>query len=176
MLKDPKVLTFLIISFVATTQLQFYYMGTSRYLEELGFRTASIPAIMTVAQLAEIVAMAQVLPYVLPKLGYQATLTIGVGLWVLMYAVYLAGRPRWLVVASMGLHGFAFAFFLDAAVIYVNAIAPSELRGSAQSLYAVVTLGLGLFVGTQFTGWVLDRLRQETGYHWRAIFTIPAPC
>jgi len=173
MLKDPKVLIFLLISFVATTQLQFYYMGTSRYLEDLGFRTSSIPAIMTVAQLAEIVAMAQVLPFVLPRLGYQATLTIGVGLWVLMYAVYLAGHPRWLVVASMGLHGFAFAFFLDAAVIYVNAIAPSELRGSAQSLYAVVTLGLGLFAGTQFTGWVLDRLRRETGYAWRAIFTIP---
>jgi nucleoside transporter len=173
MLKEPKVLTFLIISFVATTQLQFYYMGTARFLEDLGFRTSSVPAIMTVAQLAEILAMAQVLPYVLPKLGYQITLTIGVVLWVLMYAVYLAGRPRWLVVASMGLHGFAFAFFLDAAVIYVNAIAPSQLRGSAQSLYAVVTLGFGLFVGTQFTGWVLDRLRKDAGYQWRVIFAIP---
>lgn len=174
-LKDPKVLTFLIISFVAATQLQFYYMGTSRFLEEIGFRTASIPAIMTVAQLAEIVAMAQVLPFVLPKLGYQATLTIGVVLWVLLYAVYMIGRPRWLVVASMGLHGFAFAFFLDAAVIYVNRITPEQLRGSAQSLYAAVTLGLGLFVGTQFTGWVLDRLRKDTGsgYRWRAIFAIP---
>lgn len=172
-LADRKVLVFLIISFVATSQLQFYYMGTSRFLEDIGFRRASIPAIMTVAQLAEILAMAQVLPFVLPRLGYQITLTIGVSLWVLLYAVYLVGRPRWLVVSAMGLHGFAFAFFLDAAVIYVNALAPQELRGSAQSLYTAVTLGLGLFVGTQLTGLVLDRLRTESGYRWRAIFAIP---
>lgn len=172
-LRDPKTLTFLVISFVATTQLQFYYMGTSRFLEDIGFRSASIPAIMTVAQVAEILAMAQVLPFVLPKIGYQLTLTIGVALWVLLYAVYLVGRPRWLVFASMGLHGFAFAFFLDAAVIYVNHISPTALRGSAQALYAAVTLGLGLFVGTQLTGWILDRFRTPTGYRWRAIFAIP---
>ena len=174
LLRDSKVLVFLIISFVATSQLQFYYMGTSRFLEEIGFRTASVPAIMTVAQLAEIVAMAQVLPFVLPRLGYRVTLTIGVVLWVLLYAVYLVGRPRWLVIVSMGLHGFAFAFFLDAAVIYVNAIAPVALRGSAQSLYTAVTLGLGLFVGTRFTGLALDRLRAASGGHrWRVIFAIP---
>ncbi len=172
-LADARVLTFLIVSFVVTSQLQFYYMGTSRFLEDIGFRTASVPAIMTVAQIAEILAMAQVLPFVLPKLGYQVTLTLGVGFWVLLYAVYLAGRPRWLVVAAMGLHGLAFAFFLDAAVIYVNSIAPKELRGSAQSLYTVVTLGAGLFVGTQLTGFVLDRLRTQNGYRWRVIFAIP---
>ncbi len=170
---DVKIVVFLVISFVVTAQLQYYYMGTSRFLEEIGFRTASIPAIMTVAQLAEIVAEALAMPHILPWLGYEWTLMMGVVLWALLYLIYLLGRPRWLVVACMALHGFAFAFFLDAASIYVNRIAPQELRGSAQSLYAVVTLGLGLFVGTQCTGRVLDWLRSEEGHRWRAIFAIP---
>ena len=172
-LGDRKVVTFLVISFVATTQLQFYYMATSRFLEDIGFGRASIPAIMTVAQLAEILAMAQVAPFALLRFGYQTTLTIGVALWIVLFAVYLWGRPRWLVVGSMGLHGFASAFFLDAAIIYVNRIAPPALRGSAQSLYTVVTLGLGLFAGTQLTGLVLDRFRTPAGYRWRSIFAIP---
>lgn len=172
-LSDLKIVTFLFLSFVVTAQLQYYYMGTSRFLEEIGLRTATIPAVMTIAQLAEIAAEAQVLPWILPRLGYQGTLTVGVALWAILYAVYWIGRPRWLVIVSMALHGFAFAFFLDAGTIYVNRIAPSQLRGSAQSLYVVVTLGLGLFLGTQCTGRVLDRLRTETGHRWRAIFAIP---
>jgi MFS family permease len=73
----------------------------------------------------------------------------------------------------MALHGLAFAFFLESANVYVNKIAPPQLRGSAQSLYTAVTMGLGLFVGTQMTGWVLDRLRSEQGHRWRVIFAIP---
>jgi nucleoside transporter len=173
LLRDPKILTFLAISFVATAQLQYYFMGTARYLEEIGFRPAAIPALMTVAQVAEIAAVIQLLPLLLPRLGYQATLTTGIAMWAVLFAVYAVGRPPWLVVASMVLHGLAFAFFLESANVYVNKVAPPQLRGSAQSLYTAVTMGLGLFVGTQMTGRVLDRLQSEHGYRWRAIFAIP---
>ncbi len=173
LLGNPNVLIFLGISLIASTQLQFYYFGTSKFLEDIGCRHANIPALMSVAQLAEIVATAQVLPLLLPRIGYQWTLAIGPLLWVAMYAVYVIQRPRWLVVASMGLHGFAFAFFFDAAIVYLNQIAPPEIRGTVQSLYTMVTLGLGLFIGTHFTGLVLDRYRSEGKYNWRAVFATP---
>jgi MFS family permease len=73
----------------------------------------------------------------------------------------------------MALHGFAFAFFFDAAIVYMNQVAPTAIRGTAQSLYIVVTLGLGLFLGTRFTGMVLDRCRVEGGYRWRTVFATP---
>lgn len=173
LLRDPKILTFLVISIAATAQLQCYFMGTARFLEDLGFRPAVIPALMTVAQVAEIVAVIQLLPFMLPRLGYQVTLTTGIAMWAVMFAVYAVGRPRWLVVAAMALHGLAFAFFLESANIYVDKIAPTQLRGSAQSLYTAVTMGFGLFVGTHVTGWALDRLRSERGRQWRTIFAIP---
>ena len=67
----------------------------------------------------------------------------------------------------------ASAFFFDAAFLYVKRVTPAEIPGSAQGLYTVVTMGLGLFVGTRLTGIVMDRMRDENGFRWRAIFLVP---
>lgn len=170
---DTNILVFLGISLLVTTQLQFYYMATSKFLEDIGFNHANVPALMTVAQLAEIVTMAVVLPYVLPYIGYRWTLAIGPLLWCAMYLIYVLQRPRWLVIACMALHGLAFAFFLDAAVIYVNHVSPAEIRGTVQSVYVSITLGLGLFIGTHITGFTLDYFRHEEKTNWRRVFSVP---
>jgi hypothetical protein len=173
MLKDLNMLIFLVLAFVVSTQLQFYFLGTARYLEDIGTPHASIPALMGIAQLAQVIAMALILPVTFPCLGYRWTLALAVCLWLLMYLIYARLRQRNLVIASMALHGLAFAFFFDAAFIYINRVAPPEIRGSAQALYTTVTLGLGLFVGTRIIGAVMDRFRCASGFTWRTIFLVP---
>jgi nucleoside transporter len=179
-LKAFKLLTvvnfaiFMAISFVATTQLQFYFLGSSRLLEDIGTSHAAVPAAMSIAQAAQVIAMALILPIIFPRLGYQWTLAIGVTFWVVMFIAYAQMRPKWLVISSMALHGLAYAFFFDAAFIYINKVAPTDIRASAQGLYVMVTLGLGPFVGTQFTGFVMERFRRPDGtFRWRPIFLIP---
>lgn len=173
LLKTLNIQILLAISLVAATQLQFYYMSTAPFLEEIGIAHANVPAVMSVAQLAEIAATAAALPFLLPLLGFRWILALGPLLWVVMYGAYVIQRPRWLVAASMALHGFAFAFFFDAAIVYMNQVAPTAIRGTAQSLYVVVTLGIGLFLGTHFTGLILDRFRIEGRRNWRAVFATP---
>lgn len=174
MLGDSNFLIFLVISFVVSTQLQFYYLGTSRFLEDIGTSHSNIPAAMSVAQIAQVVAMAAILPYIFKRLGFQWTLAMGTAFWLAMFVVYARMRPRTLVIASMALHGLAFAFFFDAAYLYIEQVAPKDIRGSAQGLYTTVTQGLGLFLGTQFTGVVMDYLRGEDGkFRWRPIFLVP---
>lgn len=173
MFSDMNFLVFMVLAFVVSTQLQFYFLGTARYLEDLGTPHTAIPALMGIAQVAQVVAMALILPVTFPKLGYQWTLAIATGMWLVMFLAYSQLRQRNLVIASMALHGLAFAFFYDAAFIYVNRVAPPEIRGSAQALYTTVTLGLGLFAGTQITGAVMDRFRKEGGFQWRPIFLVP---
>jgi MFS family permease len=73
----------------------------------------------------------------------------------------------------MALHGLAYAFFFDAGFLYMERVAPPEIRGSAQALYTTVTQGLGLFVGTWITGAVMDRFRSAEGFDWRRIFLVP---
>ncbi len=174
MLSDPNFVIFLAISFVVTTQLQFYYLGTSRFLEDLGTSHAAIPAAMSVAQIAQVVAMGVILRYIFKPLGFQWTLAMGTAFWLIMFVVYARMQPRSLVITSMALHGLAFAFFFDAAYLYINEISPTDIRASAQGLYTAVTQGLGLFLGTQFTGVVMDRFRREDGkFRWRPIFLVP---
>ena len=173
MLKDTNFLLFLIISFVVTTQLQFYFLGTSRFLEDIGTPNASIPGLMSIAQAAQIVAMAVILPLIFRRMGYQWTLAIATLTWIVMFMTYARMKPRSAIIASMALHGLAYAFFFDAGFLYMERVAPPEIRGSAQALYTTVTQGLGLFVGTWITGAVMDRFRSAEGFDWRRIFLVP---
>jgi len=172
MLKNFDFAVFLVISFVVGTQLQFYFVGTSRFLEDIGVAPKNIPAAMTLAQIVQAISMGAIVPFILPQIGYGKTLALGILAWALMYLAYAVTRPRWLVVSSMMLHGFAFACFFDTAFIYVNRVSPPDIRASAQSLY-FVAYGLGLFAGTQFAGAIMDWLRREGRFQWRPIFAIP---
>jgi len=93
--------------------------------------------------------------------------------WPLRYIIFAIGAPAWLVIASLALHGFCYVFFFTAAFIYVDMIAPPDLRASAQSLIAVVILGIGSFLGSNFAGWIKDLFTTKDMTNWRNVFLVP---
>jgi nucleoside transporter len=175
MLKDRDVLIFTIIAFIVATELQFYYVLTAPFLTSsaIGVESTFISLVMTIAQIAEIFVMALLLPYFLPKYGIKKTMIIGVLAWPLRYIIFVIGTPAWLVIASLSLHGFCYVFFFTAAFIYVDMISPKDIRASAQSLIAVILLGLGNFVGSNFSGWIKDLFTKEAVTNWRNVFLVP---
>ncbi len=175
MLKDGEFLIFVIICFVVATELQFYYVLTSLFLTSpaVGVSQTSISGVMTIAQVAEIFVMAFLLPAVLPKLGIKKTMTLGILAWPLRYIIFVIGTPAWLVIASLSLHGFCYVFFFIAAYTYVDMIAPADIRASAQSLIAVVILGVGNFVGAIFSGWIKDVFTKDGLTNWHWVFMVP---
>ena len=44
---------------------------------------------------------------------------------------------------------------------------------TAQALLTVVTMGLGMFLGTQFTGVVMDKYCVGGKFRWRPLFLVP---
>ncbi len=128
---------------------------------------------MTLAQVAEMVAMVVLLPILLPKLGFRWTLVIGVIAWPLRYIIFAAMRPLWLVISSLTFHGLGYTFFFFVGQMYVDKVAPPDIRASAQALIAVVTLGLGNFIGTQITGIIMDLFKKDGKFQWRPIFLVP---
>jgi len=175
MLKDWNFAIFMVICFVVATELQFYYVLTAPFLESeaIGLSSASVPAWMTIGQAAEIFVMAFVLSWALKRFGMRRTLAIGVIAWPIRYIIFAIGSPVWLVLASLSLHGFCYVFFFVAAFIYVDQVAPKDIRASAQSLVAIVTLGLGSFVGANFSGWVQDYFTTAEGIDWTSVFLVP---
>jgi nucleoside transporter len=175
MLKDRNFLIFTIIAFVVATELQFYYVLTAPFLTstKIGVSSTSISLVMTIAQFAEIFVMALLLPKILPKYGIKKTMTLGVLAWPLRYIIFVIGTPAWLVVASLSLHGFCYVFFFTAAYIYVDTVAPADIRASAQSLIAVIILGFGNFLGANFSGWIKDLFTKDDITNWRNVFLVP---
>ncbi len=177
LLSDPNFLIFLIVAFLLATQLQFFFLGTAPYLSELGVPGRSIPAVMTIAQIAQLVGTVLLAFYtsdIRGRIGFVGIFSIGIAMWLVMYAVYALAPRRVLVILSQALHGLAYTFFIWAGFVYVNEVAPQDIRGSAQALYTVVLFGFGFFLGTQFTGIVMDKLKTpEGGFRWRQLFLVP---
>jgi nucleoside transporter len=175
MLKVKDFAVFVGITFVVATELEFYYILTAPFLESdaIGVSSTNIPAVMTIAQIAEIFVMAFMLSWALKKYGMRKTLAIGVIAWPIRYIIFAIGSPAWLVIASLMLHGFCYVFFFVAAFIYVDKVAPPDIRASAQSLIAIIALGLGRFLGSLFAGWVRDFFTTDGVTNWTNVFLVP---
>ena len=173
MLGDRSFLIFIVISMVAAGMMQFYFLGTAQFMQDMGIASKNVPASMAIAQAVQALATFFGLTLLLKELGPKWTLVVGASCWLLMYIVYVGTKPRWLIVISQSLHGLAYVFFIIVGQIFANEIAPEEIRGSMQALIFAATVGVGLFLGTQFAGVVMDLSKKEGKFQWRPIFMVP---
>jgi MFS family permease len=123
--------------------------------------------------MAEILAMVLALGWAVNHIGYKWALAIGVLAWPARYVVFALMKPVWLVVASLPFHGLGYTFFFYAGQMFVDHVAPEDIRGSAQALIFSITVGLGNLIGTQFTGVIMDFFKFEGKFRWRPIFLVP---
>jgi MFS family permease len=180
LLRERNFLVVVLISFVVATELQFYYILTAPFLEKsIGIPNKDVPGTMVIAQIAEIVVMAALLPALLPKMGLRRTMVVGILAWPIRYIIFALGARmpelRWLVIASLTLHGFCYVFFFTVGFIYVDRVAHVDIRASAQSLIALVVLGVGSYLGSLFTGWIgsLFTNPDTNVTNWMNVFLVP---
>jgi nucleoside transporter len=152
----PGFAIFMFISFLVSTEFQFYYTFTAPFLKTLGIPHNWIATTETISQWAEMPSLAILLPISLRYLGMRKTLVLGTLAWPLRYFIFSVGHPLGLVLSSLTFHGVAYAFVFITSQIYVDRVAPNDIRASAQSLLTLVTLGFGNWLGTAFSGWLKD--------------------
>jgi MFS family permease len=150
------------VSFLITIALAFYYAFTALYLQEgLKVKPENIGPFMTIGQWVEIFFLLT-LAWFLREWGMRTVLIIGMAAWALRYAIFAAMPPLALAVLGIALHGICFDFFLAAGMIHTSNIAPVEIKASAQSLFGVLTYGLGMYFGTEASGWLNHYYTRET--------------
>jgi MFS family permease len=116
----------------------------------------------------------------------KKTLVIGALAWPLRYFIYAMQQPVWLVLISNSFHGVGFAFVFVTSYIYIDRVAPKDIRASAQSLLTLLTLGFGNWLGTWFSGRLKDYYTTFVpdpanagktipgAVNWPMVFLIPA--
>jgi nucleoside transporter len=173
MLKQSNFLIFVLVSMAIAGMMQFYFLGTAPFLQSIGISNRNVPATMALAQAVQTVATFVALGFFTIQFGFKNTLLIGATCWSLMYGLYALARPRWLMVIAQSLHGLAYVFFIIAGQMLANTLASPEMRSSMQALIFAATTGIGLFLGTQLAGSVMDRFKKEEDFQWSKIFVVP---
>jgi MFS family permease len=145
LLATPFVLVLWVVTFADSFVHNCFFNWTGTFLgsDRVGIASNWIMPVMSIGQVAEILTMF-VLGATLKKLGWRATMVVGVLGHAARFAVfaYLPQYP-WLVVAVNALHGICYAFFFATVYIFVDAYLPKDIRSSAQGLFNLMILGGG---------------------------------
>lgn len=173
MFSDPNFLIFIIVSMVFFGLMQFYFLGTAQFMQDMGIPAKNVPASMAIAQGVQAIATLLLMSLLYTNLGAKWTLVIGATFWLLLYIVYINEKPRWLIVCSQSFHGLAYVLFVIVGQQFADTAATVETRASVQSLLFAATTGVGLFLGTQFAGVIMDKFRKDDKFQWRSIFIVP---
>ena len=155
--KRPAFMIFMVSSFLICIPLAFYYQLAARTVAQANL----IPAFtMSWGQVSEIFFMV-VMPIFFVRLGVKWMLLVGMLAWVVRYALFAVGAPDqvvWMIFTGVLLHGICYDFFFVTGQIYTDKVAPKQIRGQAQGMLVLFTLGLGMLIGAQVGG------RVETKY------------
>lgn len=156
-------LTLVVISFFIAIAHKFFWFWNSPFLRAIldsgGIEGAYEQSISSIGQFCEIFVMAG-LGLMIQRFGFKRTMvagTIAYALRCLLFAAVFSLDPSFagkmtIAVIGQALHGFCFGCFLAAGYMYVDKAAPSDLRGSMQTLYGTFVVAVGLFVGGVVSG------------------------
>ncbi len=180
LLKHPFVMVLWIVAFADSFVHNCYFSWTGVFLGTptadggVGIPGNWIMPVMSVGQIAEILTMF-ILGVTLKRLGWRATMIVGVLGHAARFAVYafFPNHP-WLIVIVQILHGICYAFFFATVYIFVDEYFPKDVRSSAQGLFNVMILGIGALVAFSVCPTIKNSLTDKAGIvDWRNLFLIP---
>ncbi|MFM7412536.1 MAG: MFS transporter, partial [Planctomycetota bacterium] len=138
-----------------------------------GIKPEWIMPVMSIGQVAEIATMA-ILGAVLAKLGWKATMILGILGHAARFAVFaLLPQNQGVIIAVQVLHGICYAFFFATLYIFIDAAFPKDVRSSAQSLFNLLVLGLGDLAAKWFFIPLQEKLKGPDGIDYRQLFLWP---
>ena len=174
LLKDRNFLVFFISSMLICIPLAFYYQEANKFLNEINVSNAA--GKMTLGQISETLFMV-LMPLFFRRFGIKTMLLIGMGAWVLRYAVFSAGNADDLVsflYLGIILHGICYDFFFVTGQIYTEKRAGEGAKSAAQGMITLATYGVGMFIGFWLAGQITESYKLEVGHDWAKIWMIPA--
>jgi nucleoside transporter len=175
LLGNRSYLLFFLASIAICIPLSFYYNFTNPFLNEAGMDAAAGKQAM--GQVSELLFMI-LMPFFFVRLGVKKMLALGMLAWVLRYVLFAFGDVAdnyWMLIGGIVLHGICYDFFFVTGQIYTDNLAGERYKSSAQGLITLATYGVGMLIGSLFSGVIVDKWQTPGGGHdWQTIWLIPA--
>lgn len=168
LLKQRSFLIFMVSSFLICIPLAFYYQLAARTVTAGELANPAFK--MTFGQMSEILFML-LMPLFFARLGVKWMLFVGMLAWVARYALFAIGAPdavAWMILLGVALHGICYDFFFVTGQIYTDKVADKKIRGQAQGMLVLFTLGLGMLIGAQIAGKVETTYTPPETGQWLA--------
>jgi len=150
------------------------FLGTAREAGGVGIASNWIAPIMSIGQIFEVLTMF-VLGATLKKLGWRTTMVVGILGHAARFAVYaFFPQSAGMIIAIQVLHGICYAFFFATVYIFVDAYCPKDIRASAQGLFNLQILGIGVLIANSICPWLLQSVYTNGGVtDFRGLFLVP---
>ena len=175
--KSKSYLIFFIAAILVCIPLSFYYGFANPFLNEMGLDKPASKMIL--GQVSEAVFILAI-PFLFNSIGVKKMLLLGMSAWILRYVAFAygdAGSNTWMLYAGIILHGICYDFFFVTGYMYTEKKAGERIKNAAQGLFTFATYGLGMFIGTWFSGFIVDKYTTGSDpvtHDWKSIWYVPA--
>lgn len=177
-LNSRPFIVFIVSSFLICIPLAAYYSYAPVFLNALEIQNPAFK--MSFGQMSEVIFMLLV-PLFFARFGVKTMLLVGMIAWVVRYFLFALSAPTgilWMIMTGVILHGICYDFFFVAGYIYVDKKSTAKIRGQAQGFLVLVTLGAGMLIGAQVTGWLFNWIVTGSGSlvleQWQIFWALPA--
>jgi nucleoside transporter len=171
---DKPYLVFFIAAILVCIPLSFYYGFANLFLNEVGMQNAA--GKMILGQVSEAVFILAI-PFLFNTIGVKKMLLLGMTAWILRYVCFAYGNNDanlWMLYGGIILHGICYDFFFVTGYMYTEKKAGEKIKNAAQGLFTFATYGVGMFIGTQFSGFTADYYLRDGVHQWTQIWYVPA--
>ena len=172
--RDKPYLIFFIAAIFVCIPLSFYFGFANLFLNQSGMQNTAGKMVM--GQISEALFILAI-PFLFNRIGVKKMLLIGMTAWLLRYLFFAYGNmgPNvWMLYTGIILHGVCYDFFFVTGYMYTEKKSNERIKSASQGLFTFVTYGLGMFIGTWFSGFVTTYYTVGQEYQWRSIWFVPA--
>ncbi|MFM8964017.1 MAG: MFS transporter, partial [Sphingomonadales bacterium] len=159
---EYRMALFFIFSILLGAALQLSNMYGDAYLSSFPKGTLVekySTIIYSISQISETIFILTI-PFFLKRFGIKNVMFFALIAWVLRYGFFAFGSAEFgiaLIVLSCVVYGMAFDFFLISGSMFVEANTDSSIRSSAQGLFIMMTNGIGAYIGTVGSSFLIGK-------------------
>lgn len=131
--------------------------------------------ILSISQISETVFILTI-PFFLKHFGIKKVMLFSMLAWVLRFGLFAYGDPSVvgtsLIVISCIVYGMAFDFFNISGSLFVETTTDSRIRSSAQGLFMMMTNGVGAWLGSKVSGYLIGKyyILPDGSSDWHGIW------